>query len=332
MAVDLETVKPSFAKATTTTISATTSRSTALPSPPPRAPKNPVQMQSVSNMLPPMLSQAVHIPPMPRIPTSNNNKENKDASIPPSPKASNASSSKTKSPPSGWIQATRPPPALPAKVMQAPFTKKLSSGKPGSSGSKGQTSLNGFVVKADLSTASDAESSFASTSSSSSGIGKKRSAERAEPWGEEAMKPQKAAKTEKGKGKGPGIGSLNVKQQIVLSAEQQKVLKMVVDEKKNVFFTGSAGETISVLSLPGLPDVLCIARYRKVDSSTRNHRFSSTKVCSQGRRPSLYYRIYRYGSCQHRWYNDPFLCGYRSRPRHRRTTRRFRSQEPKSFR
>ena len=325
MAVDLETVKPSFAKATTT--SATTSRSAILPSPPPRAPKNPVQMQSVSNMLPPMLSQAVHIPPMPRVPASNsnNNKENKDASIPASPKASNASSSKTKSPPSGWIQTTRPPPALPAKVMQAPFTKKLSSGKPGSSGSKGQTSLNGFVVKADLSTASDAESSFASTSSSS-GIGKKRSAERAEPWGEEAMKPQKAARTEKGKGKGPGIGSLNVKQQIVLSAEQQKVLKMVVDEKKNVFFTGSAGEIIFVLSLPGFADVLlCVTRYWKVDPSTRDHRFSSTKVCSQGCRPGLHHCLYRYGSCQHWWYDDPFLCGHRSRPRHRRTTRRFRS-------
>jgi hypothetical protein len=45
----------------------------------------------------------------------------------------------------------------------------------------------------------------------------------------------------KGKGKGTGTGPLNVKQQIVLSAEQQKVLKMVIESRQSVFFTGSAG-------------------------------------------------------------------------------------------
>lgn len=43
------------------------------------------------------------------------------------------------------------------------------------------------------------------------------------------------------KGKGTGTGPLNVRQQIVLSQEQQKVLKMVVEGRQSVFFTGSAG-------------------------------------------------------------------------------------------
>lgn len=36
--------------------------------------------------------------------------------------------------------------------------------------------------------------------------------------------------------------SLNVKQKLLLSNEQQQVLQMVVAEGKSLFFTGSAGE------------------------------------------------------------------------------------------
>lgn len=43
------------------------------------------------------------------------------------------------------------------------------------------------------------------------------------------------------------IPSINIKQKLVLSAEQQKVLQIVVGEGKNVFFTGSAGVGKSVL-------------------------------------------------------------------------------------
>jgi hypothetical protein len=35
--------------------------------------------------------------------------------------------------------------------------------------------------------------------------------------------------------------SLNIRQKVALSSEQQRVLQMVVEEGKNVFFTGSAG-------------------------------------------------------------------------------------------
>ena len=35
--------------------------------------------------------------------------------------------------------------------------------------------------------------------------------------------------------------SLNIKQKVILSPEQQRVLQLVVEEGKNVFFTGSAG-------------------------------------------------------------------------------------------
>lgn len=43
------------------------------------------------------------------------------------------------------------------------------------------------------------------------------------------------------------LGGVNVKQQLILSPEQQRVLQMVTQEKKSVFFTGSAGTGKSVL-------------------------------------------------------------------------------------
>jgi len=37
--------------------------------------------------------------------------------------------------------------------------------------------------------------------------------------------------------------TISIKQKVVLSAEQQKVLTLVVQEGKNIFFTGSAGKS-----------------------------------------------------------------------------------------
>lgn len=53
-----------------------------------------------------------------------------------------------------------------------------------------------------------------------------------------------------------GRKQLTIKQQIVLSEEQKKVLSMVVDEGKSVFFTGSAGESQSCASSCLSPDKL----------------------------------------------------------------------------
>lgn len=39
----------------------------------------------------------------------------------------------------------------------------------------------------------------------------------------------------------PAFPTVNIRNKLVLSAEQQAVLKLVVDEGKNIFFTGSAG-------------------------------------------------------------------------------------------
>jgi hypothetical protein len=40
--------------------------------------------------------------------------------------------------------------------------------------------------------------------------------------------------------------TVNIKQKLVLSGEQQKVLQLVVSEGKNMFFTGSAGASRSI--------------------------------------------------------------------------------------
>lgn len=119
--------------------------------------------------------------------------------------------------------------------LKAPFTKMIDKNV------KAQPTLNQFVVRADPAvTMSD--SKLASVHSPT----KKRSDL---PWETTNLRPLKNAKMasgsttdSKGKGKAPGIGSLNVKQQIVLSSEQREVLKTVVDGEKNVFFTGSAGK------------------------------------------------------------------------------------------
>ena len=51
-----------------------------------------------------------------------------------------------------------------------------------------------------------------------------------------------SAKSNRSNSAGTNAPGLNIKQKMVLSSEQQKVLSLVVAEGKNIFFTGSAGE------------------------------------------------------------------------------------------
>jgi len=67
----------------------------------------------------------------------------------------------------------------------------------------------------------------------------------------------------------------NTLHRIFLSEEQQHVLNLVVEQKKSVFFTGSAGKCIrGECSLSRLIP----SRYWKVGSSSRNHIFLAKKV------------------------------------------------------
>lgn len=47
-----------------------------------------------------------------------------------------------------------------------------------------------------------------------------------------------------GKKSKPAFPTVNIKNKLILSSEQQAVLRMVVDEGKNIFFTGSAGASL----------------------------------------------------------------------------------------
>ena len=114
----------------------------------------------------------------------------------------------------------------------------------------GQTSLDGFAKR-------ESKSRQGSLEASTSDANK-----RVLPWDAADLltRNSKSAKldadsdavTVSTSSKGKGNGKLvNIKQQIVLSAEQTKVLRMVVDEGKNVFFTGSAGASSAQLPLHG---------------------------------------------------------------------------------
>jgi len=58
-----------------------------------------------------------------------------------------------------------------------------------------------------------------------------------------AMARPTSAASKRSNSAGSSAPGLNIKQKIVLSTEQQKVLSHVVAEGKNIFFTGSAGES-----------------------------------------------------------------------------------------
>ncbi|WWC65256.1 uncharacterized protein I303_107873 [Kwoniella dejecticola CBS 10117] len=69
---------------------------------------------------------------------------------------------------------------------------------------------------------------------------------RALPWEEEHTTSKRAMSRTNSAGRSAG-SSLNIKQKVTLSAEQQMVMQLVVAEGKNIFFTGSAGTGKSVL-------------------------------------------------------------------------------------
>ncbi|WWC72652.1 uncharacterized protein I206_106616 [Kwoniella pini CBS 10737] len=69
---------------------------------------------------------------------------------------------------------------------------------------------------------------------------------RALPWEEEHTTSKRSMSRTSSAGKSGGL-ALNIKQKVTLSAEQQKVMSLVVAEGKNIFFTGSAGTGKSVL-------------------------------------------------------------------------------------
>lgn len=51
---------------------------------------------------------------------------------------------------------------------------------------------------------------------------------------------------------------MNILQKISLSQEQQKVLQLVVEDGKNIFFTGSAGESLCKDAQMGLIRSSCM--------------------------------------------------------------------------
>ena len=56
-----------------------------------------------------------------------------------------------------------------------------------------------------------------------------------------AKKVRNASAQSNGSTKSTSGSSMSIKQRIALSDEQKAVLKMVVDQGKSIFFTGSAG-------------------------------------------------------------------------------------------
>lgn len=186
-----------------------------LPVSPPRAPRGPPQ------------SQYLPLPTLPKVPPAKKDFNESEENL--SRFRYEADSKKAG-------QSTTTTLKLQSVNTTAPYSKSLTASKKEALAKKGQTSLSSFVITVD-----DSQGSTASASTSNP---KKREA----PWEDSLSAARKLsrsisaeASSSKDKGKGKNAGSLNVKQQLVLSTEQQKVLKLVVDGGKNVFFTGSAG-------------------------------------------------------------------------------------------
>lgn len=72
--------------------------------------------------------------------------------------------------------------------------------------------------------------------------------------------------------------SMDIKQKVLLSPEQQMVHKLVVEDGKSVFFTGSAGTHSHTISVPQIctEQTFRERRYWKIGSASRNHRFAQT--------------------------------------------------------
>ncbi|WVW80758.1 hypothetical protein I302_102744 [Kwoniella bestiolae CBS 10118] len=136
---------------------------------------------------------------------------------------------------------SNPPPSLP------PSAQQQSEASTSASASTNSTQTH---IKSNVNT-----NEFVSASSQLRGLEKPTVKElpslpsltkRALPWEEEHTTSKKAMTRTSSAGKSAGP-SLNIKQKVALSAEQQKVMQLVVSEGQNIFFTGSAGTGKSVL-------------------------------------------------------------------------------------
>ena len=112
------------------------------------------------------------------------------------------------------------------------------------------------------------------------------------PAVEEIKRPGSAMSTNSTGSNSSDMRKLNIKQKITLSVEQQKVLAMVVDGK-NMFFTGSAGESDRCRS------ALLMARNGKVCPPSRNHQGASEEICDIAGCCGSY-SVHRYRGLQHR--------------------------------
>jgi hypothetical protein len=63
--------------------------------------------------------------------------------------------------------------------------------------------------------------------------------------------------------------------------EQQQVLGMVLEQGKNIFFTGSAGESRNLPDMAYVVDTFA-SRYRKICPPSRDYRSPAQKVRQQG--------------------------------------------------
>ncbi|ORX40955.1 hypothetical protein BD324DRAFT_29926 [Kockovaella imperatae] len=150
------------------------------------------------------------------------------------------------------------------------FTSSFSSASSSTVGSRAVPSSSFYPPRKALVTLDDDEPSsgqrasateeLPSIPSRSAGVSSAgESKKRAFPWNEDILVAKKAMQNNSSTSKRSGsTGSsglaaaptMNIKQKIVLSTEQQQVLQLVVAEGKNMFFTGSAG---AYLSLDGAP-------------------------------------------------------------------------------
>ncbi|WVQ95472.1 hypothetical protein IAU59_002569 [Kwoniella sp. CBS 9459] len=141
-------------------------------------------------------------------------------------------------------------PAPPSSIVP-PSAQKVSSAGPSSQSSSSASRPNGGAAPTQ---------SFVSASSKLRDLDTPRVRQelpslptlpkRALPWEEEHTLSKKAMTRTGSGGKPKAVStgpSVNIKQKVTLSAEQQKVLSLVVGEGKNIFFTGSAGTGKSVL-------------------------------------------------------------------------------------
>ncbi|GAA6019588.1 hypothetical protein JCM10207_006936 [Rhodosporidiobolus poonsookiae] len=148
------------------------------------------------------------------------------------------------------------------------FRKSASTSSSANAGPSTSSSTLRSTSSASAAYAFNHASSSRTSSSSSGGTGSVLPKKRTLPW-EELESSSSSSKVARGgstsfhtlsgpAGGGgqlaPGMkeallrsGSANIKQKVLLSPEQQMVLKLVVQDEKNVFFTGSAGTGKSVL-------------------------------------------------------------------------------------